>query len=51
MPNGEKTEEIYEEMIQIIQDNRMKPVSKNLENLLKKIANEKVNGYKNGKWF
>ena len=51
MPDKEKTEEIYEEMIQSIQNDRMMPISENLKNLFKKIADEKVNEHKNKKWF
>lgn len=51
MSDEEKIEEIYQEMIQSVQNDRMKPISKNLKNLFKKIAGEKVNGHKNKKWF
>ena len=51
MFDEEKVEEIYQEMIQSIQNDRMKPIRENLKNLFKKIANEKVNGYKNKDWF
>ena len=52
MLDEEKAEEIYQDMMEVCKNDRMRPISEELKNLLKKIVSEKVRkSGKNRKWF